>query len=143
MKIAYIYDAVYPWVKGRCGEEDLRALAKAGQAGHEVHCYGMKWWPGDETILKDGVHLHGICRPMPLYSEGRRSMRQAVYFAAKVLSIAADCELVDCQNFPIFPASRPSFSRVLKDTGCSSPGMRFGAITGTSIWEERASSADS
>jgi len=100
MKIAYIYDAVYPWVKGGAEKRIYELSRRLARRGHEVHCYGMKWWPGDETILKDGVHLHGICRPMPLYSEGRRSMRQAVYFAAKVLSIAADCELVDCQNFP-------------------------------------------
>ena len=38
--------------------------------------------------------------PMPLYSGGRRSMKEAAYFAGKVLSIRTDCEIVDCQNFP-------------------------------------------
>jgi SHS2 domain-containing protein len=37
---------------------------------------------------------------MPLYSGGRRSMKEAAYFAGKVLSIRTDCEIVDCQNFP-------------------------------------------
>jgi len=100
MKIAYVYDAVYPWVKGGAEKRIYELSRRLAARGHEVHCYGMKWWPGEGMILKDGVHLHGICRPMPLYAGGRRSMKQAAYFAFKVLSIQADSDVVDCQNFP-------------------------------------------
>ncbi len=100
LKITYVYDAVYPWVKGGAEKRIYELSRRLAVRGHEVHCYGMKWWPGEAAILKDGVHLHGICRPMPLYSEGRRSMRQAAYFAGKVLAIDSDCDVIDCQNFP-------------------------------------------
>jgi len=100
MKIAYIYDAVYPWVKGGAEKRIYEISRRLAGRGHEVHCYGMKWWPEDETILKDGIQLHGICLPMSLYAEGRRSMKQAAYFAAKVLSISTGCDVIDCQNFP-------------------------------------------
>ncbi len=100
MKIGYVYDAIYPWVKGGAEKRIYELSRRLAGRGHEVHCYGMKWWPEDETILREGVLLHGICQPMPLYAEGRRSMKQAAYFAAKVLSIDADCDVVDCQNFP-------------------------------------------
>jgi glycosyltransferase involved in cell wall biosynthesis len=100
MEIAYIYDAVYPWVKGGAEKRIYELSQRMARRGHTVHCYGMKWWPGEREIQRDGVHLHGICEPMPLYSGGRRSMKEAAYFAGKVLSIRTDCEIVDCQNFP-------------------------------------------
>jgi len=100
MKIAYVYDAVYPWVKGG-GEKRIYELSRRLAArGHEVHCYGMKWWQGEVDILKDGVHLHGICPPMPLYSNGKRSISEAAFFAGKLLFPRIDCEVIDCQNFP-------------------------------------------
>jgi len=104
MKIAYVYDAIYPWVKGGAEKRVYELSRRLAARGHEVHCYGMKWWPGEGKLLKDGVHLHGICRPMPLYAGERRSMRQAAFFAGKVLfSLNQDFELVDCQEFPYFP----------------------------------------
>ncbi len=100
MKIAYIYDAVYPWVKGGAEKRIYELSRRLAVRGHEVHCYGMKWWPGESEILHSGVHLHGICKPMPLYAGGKRSMKQAAYFAARALAIDADCDVIDCQNFP-------------------------------------------
>lgn len=104
MKIAYVYDAVYPWVKGGA-EKRVHELSRSlARRGHEVHCYGMKWWPGEADILRDGVYLHGVCKPLPLHSGERRSMREAAYFAGRLLfSLKQDCDLVDCQEFPYFP----------------------------------------
>ncbi|VVB72802.1 Glycosyltransferase Gtf1 [uncultured archaeon] len=100
LKIAYIYDAVYPWVKGGAEKRIYELSRRLSSRGHEIHCYGMKWWPDEEEVFMDGVHLHGICRPMPLYIQGRRSLKQAAYFALRVLSIQADYDVIDCQNFP-------------------------------------------
>ena len=100
MKIAYVYDAVYPWVKGGAEKRIYELSRRLAARGHEVHCYGMLWWTGEEEILKDNVHLHGICPPMPLYSNGKRSISQAAYFAGKLLSLRTDCDVIDCQNFP-------------------------------------------
>jgi len=100
MKIAYVYDAVYPWVKGGAEKRIYELSRRLAKRGHEVHCYGMKWWPGENEILKDNVHLHGICTPMPLYVGGKRSISQAAFFAGKLLALRADCDVIDCQNFP-------------------------------------------
>ena len=89
-----------PWVKGGAEKRIYELSQRMAARGHTVHCYGMKWWQGENEILRDGVHLHGICQPMPLYSGGRRSMKEAAYFAGKVLSARVDCDIVDCQNFP-------------------------------------------
>jgi glycosyltransferase involved in cell wall biosynthesis len=104
MKIAYIYDAVYPWIKGGAEKRVYELSTRLVRRGHEVHCFGIKWWKGDNTIQKDGVYLHGICRPRSLYSGDRRSMREAMAFASKVLSsLRGNFDVVDCQEFPIIP----------------------------------------
>ena len=100
MKIAYVYDAVYPWVKGGAEKRIYEISRRLAARGHEGHCYGMKWWPGQDDIELEGVHLHGICPPMPLYRNGKRSIAQAAYFAGKLLSLRTDCDVLDCQNFP-------------------------------------------
>ncbi len=100
LEIAYLYDAVYPWVKGGAEKRIYELSQRMARRGHTVHCYGMKWWQGENDVLRDGVRLHGICQPMPLYAGGKRSMKEAAYFAGKVLSAGVDCETVDCQNFP-------------------------------------------
>lgn len=100
LKIAYIYDAVYPWVKGGAEKRIFELSTRLAGRGHEVHCYGMKWWPGDRDAMKDGVHLHGICPAMPLYRNGKRSISQATSFAERVLSADINCDVIDCQNFP-------------------------------------------
>ncbi|NMB85472.1 MAG: UDP-D-galactose:(glucosyl)lipopolysaccharide-1,6-D-galactosyltransferase [Methanosaeta sp. PtaB.Bin018] len=103
MRIAYIYDAVYPWIKGGAEKRIYELSRRLSARGHEVHCYGMKWWPGDGELQRDGVCLHGICKPMPLYHEGKRSLWQAACFARKVLSIKSNFDVIDCQNFPYLP----------------------------------------
>ena len=63
MRIAFVYDAVYPWVKGgaemRIHELGKRLLDR----GHEVHIYGIKWWEGEDTFEYEGMILHGVCKP--------------------------------------------------------------------------------
>jgi glycosyltransferase involved in cell wall biosynthesis len=104
MKIAYVYDAVYPWIKGGAEKRVYELSTRLAKRGHEVHCFGIKWWEGGNTIQKDGVYLHGICSPRSLYSRDRRSIREATAFALKVLSsLRGDYDVVDCQQFPIIP----------------------------------------
>ena len=104
MKIAYVYDAVYPWVKGGAEKRVFELSRRLADRGHEVHCFGIKWWKGDSVIQRDGVILHGICNPRNLYTGDRRSMREALVFAWKVLvSLRGDYDLIDCQEFPYLP----------------------------------------
>lgn len=104
MRIAYVYDAVYPWVKGGAERRIYELSRRLAARGHEVHCYGIKWWPQEKDIVREGVHLHGICAPRELYSGDRRSIREAVAFAARCLaSLKSNHDLLDCQAFPYFP----------------------------------------
>ncbi len=105
MKIAYVYDAVYPYVKGGVEKRIWELAVRLARRGHEVHLYGMKFWEGPAVIEREGVVLHGVCAPRALYTAGRRSIAQAVWFGWKVLGplLESDAEVIDCQNFPYFP----------------------------------------
>jgi glycosyltransferase involved in cell wall biosynthesis len=104
MKIAYVYDAVFPWVKGGAEKRVYELSRRLAARGHEVHCYGIKWWEGNQGPLREGVHYHGISPPMDLYVGDRRSIKEAISFAWSVLaSLKGGYDVVDCQHFPYFP----------------------------------------
>ena len=103
MKIAYIYDAVYPWVKGGAEKRIYEIGKRLADKGHEVHWYGIGWWfdgNNGRTIDHDGIILHGVCEPMQLYVDGRRSIKEAIYFAEKLLPklVKERFDVIDCQD---------------------------------------------
>lgn len=105
MKIAFVYDVIYPYVKGG-GERRHYELAKRLCLNHEIHILGMKFWAGNDVIqTEDGVFLHGVCPAMELYVKGRRSIYQAIYYSIKLARplLKENFDLIDCHNVPYFP----------------------------------------
>ncbi len=104
MKIAFVYDAVYPWVKGGA-EMRIHELGKRlSDQGHEVHIFGVKWWEGKDTFDYEGMTLHGVCKARDLYVNGRRSISEAIIFAAKLFPRLRkeNFDLIDVSVFPYF-----------------------------------------
>ena len=106
MKIAYIYDVIYPETIGGVEKRIHEIGIRLSGMGHEVHLYGMKYWDGPDVIQRDGLIIHGVCPAMGLYTDGRRSILQAIRYAAGLIPylLKSDAEIIDCQNFPYFPA---------------------------------------
>lgn len=104
LRLAFVYDAVYPWEKGGA-QKRVRELATRLAEDHEVHLFGMKYWDGPDRMKRDGVVYHGVCEPYELYTDGRRSITQAVKFATALTGplLREDLDVVDCQQFPYFP----------------------------------------
>jgi glycosyltransferase involved in cell wall biosynthesis len=107
MKIAFIYDAVYPWVTGGAERRVYELAIRLSSQGHEVHWYSWGWWWQDEgemDIIYEGIHLHGVGKPMDLYVNDRRSIKEAFYFALKLFPhlMRERFDIVDCQGFPFF-----------------------------------------
>lgn len=116
MKLGFIYDAVYPWIKGG-GEKTLYELASAlRDRGHECHLFGMHLWHGPADIEREGLHYHAICKKLPLYGpDGKRRATQPVRFAAGLYRRLprydlASFDLFDVHAFPFF--SVPAFAGV-------------------------------
>jgi glycosyltransferase involved in cell wall biosynthesis len=84
--IALVSDAIYPYHRG--GKElRYHELARRMAGRADVHVYTMQWWPGSRVRTEDGVTFHAISPLIPLYTGGRRSMRQAVFFALACLRL--------------------------------------------------------
>ena len=43
MKIAYVYDAVYPWIKGGAEKRIYEISKRLVERGHEIPWFGMKY----------------------------------------------------------------------------------------------------
>ena len=129
MKIAFIYDAVYPWKKGGA-QKRIWELARRLADNHDVHIYGMHYWEGPTVIEREGVTLHGVCGPLNLYTDGRRSIPQALYFAAKLIPalLCEEFDVVDCQEFPYFPC----FAGKLHSVLCGSTLV----VTWYEVWDD-------
>ena len=104
MKIALVYDAIYPYIKGGAEKRFYEIAKRLSKKGHQVHLYGMKFWEGDKVIKKQGIYYHGICSPKSLYNHnGKRSIKEAIYFSLACLKlIKEDFDIIDCSNFPYF-----------------------------------------
>ncbi|MBN2098786.1 MAG: glycosyltransferase family 4 protein [Dehalococcoidia bacterium] len=105
MKIAYVFDAVYPFVKGGVERRIWEVAKRLAEKGHDVHIYGMKYWTEEDTVNREGVSLHGVCRPRELYSGGRRSIKTVLYFTSAVVGplFRGDFDIIDCSHTPYFP----------------------------------------
>lgn len=105
MKIAYVYDVIYPESIGGVEKRIHEFGCRLARMGEEIHLYGMKYWEGPDILVRDGMILHGVCPVMGLYSGGRRSILQALRYAIHLIPhlYRSDADIIDCQNFPYFP----------------------------------------
>jgi glycosyltransferase involved in cell wall biosynthesis len=116
MKIVFVYDVIYPYVKGGVEKRIWELAIRLSARGHNVHIVGMKYWDGPDSVEKDGVTLHGICPSQTLYADGRRTIGEAIYFSARLIPflMREDFDIIDCQQFPYFPCFPVKFASVLK-----------------------------
>jgi L-malate glycosyltransferase len=116
MKIAFVYDVIYPYVKGGVEKRIWELAVRLSARGHDVHIVGMKYWEGPDAVRKNGVTLHGICPAKPLYTDGRRTIGEAIYFSACLIPflMREEFDIIDCQQFPYFPCFPVKFAAVIK-----------------------------
>jgi glycosyltransferase involved in cell wall biosynthesis len=116
MKIAFVYDAVYPYRIGGVEKRIFEMSRRLVHRGHEIHIFGLKEWVGDASCIKDGVHYHGLGQSRPFYTHGRRSIGEACYFGWKVFLplLNEHFDIIDCQNFPYFSCFSAAFGSKMK-----------------------------
>jgi L-malate glycosyltransferase len=104
LKIAFVYDVIYPYVKGGVEKRVWELAVRLAARGHEVHLFGMKYWDGDDILIRDGVILHGVCPARSLYAGGRRTSGEALNFSIRLIPHLGRYrfDLIDCQQFPYF-----------------------------------------
>lgn len=118
MRIAFINDALFPYSKGGREKRLWDIAVRLADRGHEIHIYTLNWWKGKKEIIKEKVHLHGICGVYPFYSGERRSIKEALFFTVPLLPeiIKEKFDIIDCDEFPFFPAFVAKITSMLHRT---------------------------
>lgn len=130
MKIAQVRDTLYPYTKGGAQKRVWEISRRLVERGHEVHVFGMKYWDGEDVIKKDGIYLHGVCKPQKMFVGERRSIGGPIYFAYKVLSplLKDDFDLIICDSEPYFHCFSGKICSLLKRTPL--------IITWLEVWDD-------
>ncbi|WP_457742283.1 glycosyltransferase, partial [Thermococcus sp.] len=107
LRIAFIYDVIYPWVKGGV-EKRIYELAKRLAKRHEVHVYGYKHWEGKSEIEREGILYHGTVKVKrnSLYAGSRRSIFPPLLHSLALIPVLKGkrFDVIDCQASPYLPA---------------------------------------
>ncbi len=116
MKIAFVYDVIYPYIKGGVEKRVWELAVRLSHRGHEVHLFGMKFWQGEDILIREGVFLHGVCHAQKLYGGGRRTIWQAFYFSIRLIPplLKENFDIIDCQQFPYFSCFSARLLSILK-----------------------------
>jgi glycosyltransferase involved in cell wall biosynthesis len=104
VRIAFVYDAVWPWKTGGI-QRRVWELGRRLADGHDVHWFGLHCWDGPAVIEREGVTIHGVDPARDLYVDGRRSIPEALSFAIGLVRPLRreSFDVIDCQEFPYFP----------------------------------------
>ncbi|MBW6518677.1 MAG: glycosyltransferase family 4 protein [ANME-2 cluster archaeon] len=118
MKIAFIYDAIYPWVKGGAERRIYEIGKRLASSGYDVHLYGIQWWDGVDVITHEGMTLHGVCGPRNLYVNGRRSISEAILFSVELFPhlLKEEFDIIDVCVFPYFSVFSTKIISLIKRT---------------------------
>ncbi|MGH2489635.1 MAG: glycosyltransferase family 4 protein [Candidatus Limnocylindria bacterium] len=105
LKIAYVYDALYPHLMGGA-ERRFHELAQRLADRHDVHYITWTFWDGPSETTRDGVVLHGVGTPERMYgADGKRTVREAISFAARIMPAirGGRYDVIDCSATPYVP----------------------------------------
>lgn len=124
--VAMVSDAIYPYHRG--GKEvRYHELARRLAEHADVHVYTMQWWPGAPQRRADAVTFHAISRRHPLYTKNRRSVSQAIFFAA------ACFRLLNCR-FDVLEADHIPYFQVLALRVVATLKRRPLVVTWHEVW---------
>lgn len=84
-QLTAVSDAVFPWHTGGKEVRQHELWQRLADRGVQVDVYTMRWWDQGDSVTRDGITYHALCRAVPLYSGERRSIRQALLFAVGIL----------------------------------------------------------
>ncbi len=101
--VAMVSDAIYPYHRG--GKEvRYHELARRLAEHADVHVYTMHWWKGPSERTEGPVTFHAISGLHGLYTKNRRSVTQALFFAAACFRLLkSKFDVLEADHMPYFP----------------------------------------
>ncbi|ANF22363.1 glycosyltransferase [Thermococcus piezophilus] len=100
LKIAFVYDVIYPGVKGGVEKRIYELVIRLARS-HEVHVYGYKHWKGPKDMERNGVYYHGLGNREKIYVFGKRNPLPMLRLAALLrrrIDELRRYDVVDVQN---------------------------------------------
>jgi glycosyltransferase involved in cell wall biosynthesis len=88
MRIAFLYDAVYPYVPGGV-QKRIFELAKRIARRHEIYIVGFRYWSSSKIKRYGNMIFYGLAPPVELYERGRRSVGEALYYSLNMAKMPA------------------------------------------------------
>jgi glycosyltransferase involved in cell wall biosynthesis len=84
--VALVTDAIFPYHRG--GKEiRYHELSRRMAERAEIHVYTMHWWDGPRVRIDEAVTFHAISPLFPMYTQSRRSLKQAIFFALSCMRL--------------------------------------------------------
>lgn len=102
MRIAYLYDALYPEITGGAERRYFELGERLAAHGHEVH-YVSWGFPRSSVARHPHVRLHSVGRAPRLHDErGKRTFGEAAAFAVRSVPVLTrlDVDVIDCSSIP-------------------------------------------
>lgn len=108
-RLAYVYDALFPWTVGGAERWLTRLATTAAEAGYDVTYLTRRQWDADTPPTIDGVRVLDVSPNHDLYrADGSRTLREPLSFGLGVYRHLrrhrADYDLVHTHAFPYFGA---------------------------------------
>ncbi|TKX86041.1 glycosyltransferase family 1 protein [Halorubrum sp. SS5] len=122
MNLSYVTNVVYPYVTGGAEKRIYEIGKRLVERGHDVTLYSRHFWDGPEEITHEGMTLRAVAPEAELYAEERRSITEALDFAARALRPLRkrlsndEHDVVVASVFPYFPVLSTKLASLRTDT---------------------------
>ncbi len=105
--MAFVSNVVYPFVTGGAEKRIYEIGRRLADRGHDVTVYGRHYWDGPAELEYEGMTLRAVAPERDLYAGDRRSISEAVDFAARatptLVRQAGNHDVLVASVFPFFP----------------------------------------
>ncbi|WP_121820728.1 glycosyltransferase family 4 protein [Halostella salina] len=122
MRLAFVSNVVYPFVTGGAEKRIHEIGTRLADEGHDITVYGRHFWDGPEEITHEGMTLRAVAPEAELYEDDRRSITEALDFAARALPSLRrrlrcdEHDIVVASVFPYFPVLATKLASLRSDT---------------------------
>jgi glycosyltransferase involved in cell wall biosynthesis len=122
MDISILTNVVYPYVTGGAEKRIHEIGTRLANQGHSVTIYGRHFWDGPAETTHEGMTLRAVAPETNLYNDDRRSITEALDFAARAIHPLNkhlrndEHDLVVASVFPYFPVLAAKLATAGTDT---------------------------
>ncbi len=124
--VALVADAVFPYHLGGREVRYHELTTRLADAA-SIHIYTMQWWQGERELVDGNITFHAISRLHAMYAGGRRSIRQALFFAIACLKMLG-------QRFDVLDADHIPYIQILVLRVIASVKRRRLVVTWHEVW---------